>query len=91
LPSKPALIFNVDEIGMPFDYKAPNVVVNARYKKFVIRQSGQKRKVTVVSCASAEGQAIPPVINFESQNLNHAWTKDEVPRTRCSPSEKGLD
>ncbi len=58
-------------------------------KKILYRQSGKKGQVTVVACASAVGQAIPPMIIFDAQNLNHAWTKDEVPGTRYDLSDTG--
>ncbi len=47
-------------------------------KKIDIGNLAKKGQVTVVACASAVGQAIPPMIIFDAQNLNHAWTKDEV-------------
>ena len=45
--------------------------------------------MTVVACANAVGQAIPPMIIFDAKNLNHAWTKDEVPGTRYGLSDNG--
>ena len=89
LHSKPAQIYNVDETGVPFDYKVPNVVAKVGSKKIRYRQSGRKGQVTVVAFASAVGQAIPPMIIFDAQNLNHAWTKDEVPGTRYGLNDKG--
>ncbi len=65
------IILYIDESGIPFDYKVPNVVAKTGSKKFRYRQSGKKRQVTVVACASAIGQAIPPMIIFDAQNLNH--------------------
>lgn len=70
---------------MPFDYKVPNIVA----KKIRYRQSGKKGQVTVVACASAVGQAIPPMIMFDAQSLNHSWTKDGVPGNRYGLSDKG--
>ena len=78
----PAQIYNVDESGVPFDCRAPNIVAKTGSKKIRYRQSGKKGQVTVVACASAVGQAMPPMIIFDAQNLNHSWTKDEVPGTR---------
>jgi len=89
LHSAPAQVYNIDESGIPFDYKVPNVVAKTGSKKIRYRQSGKKGQVTVVACASAVGQAIPPMIIFDAQNLNHAWTKGEVPGTRYGLSDTG--
>ncbi len=89
LHSAPAQVYNIDESGIPFDYKVPNVVAKTGSKKIRYRQSGKKVQVTVVACASAVGQAIPPMIIFDAQNLNHAWTKGEVPGTRYGLSDTG--
>lgn len=53
-------------------------------REFVIGSLARRGRFysTVVICASAVGQALPPMIIFDAQNLNHAWTKDEVPGTR---------
>ena len=89
LLASPAQIYNVDESGMPFDFKTPNVVAKTGSKKVRYRQTGRKGQVTIVACANAIGQAIPPMIIFDSKNLNHAWTKDEVPGTRYGLSDNG--
>ena len=80
---------NVDETSVRLDYIVPNVVAKAGSKKIRYRRSGRKGQVTVVACASAVGQAIPPMIVFDAQNLNHAWTKNEVPETRYGLSDEG--
>lgn len=86
--SHPAQIYNVDESGVPFDYKAPNILGP---REFVIGSLARRGRFysTVVICASAVGQALPPMIIFDAQNLNHAWTKDEVPGTRYRLSDNG--
>ena len=48
LHSKPAQIYNVDESGIPFDPRAPNVVATRETKKVRYRSSGKKGQVTVV-------------------------------------------
>ena len=89
LMDKPHQIYNVDESGIPFDHKTPNVITEKNVKKVRYRTSGRKGQVTIVACASAAGQVIPPMIIFDAKNLQHAWTKGEVPGTKYGLSEKG--
>jgi len=89
LDTCPAQIYNVDESGIPFDYKTPNIVCKRGTKKVRYRQGGKKGQVTVVACANAIGQAILPMIIFDAKKLNHAWTKNEVPGSRYGLSDNG--
>lgn len=89
LMNNPAQIYNVDESGIPFDFKPPNVVAVVGSKKIRYRQAGKKGQVTIVGCANATGQAIPPMVIFDAKNLNHAWTKNEVPGTKYGLSDNG--
>ena len=41
LLASPAQIYNVDESGMPFDFKTPNVVAKTGSKKVRYRQTGR--------------------------------------------------
>ena len=89
LHSKPAQIYNVDERGIPFDPRAPNVVAPKGTKKVRYRSSGRKGQVTIVGCASAAGQAIPPMVIFDAKRLNPEWTKGEFPGTTYGLSDNG--
>jgi hypothetical protein len=89
LHSKPAQVYNVDESGIPFDPRAPNVVATKGMKKVRYRSSGKKGQVTVVGCASAAGQAIPPMVIFDAMRLNPEWTKGEFPGTTYGLSDNG--
>ena len=89
LTDHPAQIYNVDESGMPLDFKTPNVVAETGSKKVRYRQSGKKGQVTIVACANAVGQTIPPMIIFDAKNLKHAWTNSEVPGSKYGVSDKG--
>ena len=53
------------------------------------RSSGNKIQTTVVMCASASGNVIPPMVIFKGEKLNHELTKDEVPGTLYGLSENG--
>ena len=89
LLDNPAQIYNVDESGVPFDFKTPNVVAEIGSKKIRYRQAGKKGQVTIVACVNGTGQALPPMVIFDAKNLNYAWTKNEVPGTRYGLSDNG--
>ena len=89
LHSKPSQIYNVDESGIPFDPRAPNIVTMKGTKKVRYRQSGRKGQVTIVGCASASGHAIPPMVIFDAKRLNPAWTEGEFPGTKYGLSDSG--
>ena len=89
LTAHPNQIYNMDETGMPFEPRPPKVVAPKGQKKVRYRSSGIKGQVTVVGCASATGQAIPPFIIFDAKQLNPLWTKGEVPGTRYGLSDSG--
>ena len=58
-------------------------------KKVPYQSSGRKGQITVVACANAAGQTIPPMVIYDAKKLNHAWTANEVPGTRYGLSAKG--
>ena len=43
----------------------------------------------MVGCTSAVGQAMPPMVIFDANNLNPEMVKGEAPGTHYSLSEKG--
>ena len=43
--------------------------------------SGNKTQITVLVCASAAGNPIPPMVIFDRKNLNQEMTIGEVPGT----------
>lgn len=71
----PGQIYNVDESGMPLDHRAPKVVTQKGQKKVRVRTTGDKSQITIVGCASASGQVIPPYVNFDTVTMNLAWTE----------------
>ena len=82
-------IYNMDESGMPLDHKPPKVVALRGAKKVHCRTSGNKAQITVLACANAAGNVIPPMVIFEGKRLNPDWTKGEVPDTLYGMSDKG--
>ena len=91
LMDKPSQIYNVDESGVPLNPRPPKIVTTKGRvtKKVRYRTSGRKGQVTVVGCANASGQAIPPMIIYDAARLNPAWTRDEVPGTKYGLSSNG--
>ena len=81
LMNHPAQIYNMDESGMPLDARPPNVIAKRGQKKVRYRQAGKKEQITVIACANAVGQSIPPMVIFEGKYLNLQWTVGEVPGT----------
>jgi len=61
LVNKPSQLYNVDETGVPFNPRPPNIVATKgrKTKKVRYRTSGRKGQLTVVACANAAGQTIP--------------------------------
>ena len=89
LKDSPAQIYNMDETGMPLDPRPPNIVAKRGQKKVRHRVSGNKEQITVLGCANAIGQAIPPMVICEGKYLNYQWTRNEVPGTYYGMSGKG--
>ena len=89
LHSKHSQIYNVDESGIPFDPRAPNIVTTKGIKKVRYRQSGRKGQVTIVGCASASGHALPPMVIFDAKRLNPERTIGEFPGTKYGLSNNG--
>ena len=78
LLDNPAQIYNVDESGIPFDFKTPNVVAENRFQEDTVsssRKKGKKGQVTIVACVNARGQALSPMVIFDAKNLNYAGPK----------------
>ena len=80
LLNKPAQIFNADESGVSLNPNPPKVVSpkGRQMKKVRYRCSGQKGQITIVACANAAGQAIPPMLIYNAAKLNPEWIKGEV-------------
>ena len=53
------------------------------------QSSLKKRTSDNCSLQNAAGQALPPIINLDAKNLNHAWTSNEVSGTKYGLSDNG--
>ena len=88
LMDSPCQIYNVDETGIPLDHHPPKVVTRKDQKKIRSRTSGNKSQITIIGCVNTAGSHIPPFVIFDAKNLNHDWTKGEVPGTTYETSQK---
>ncbi len=71
---------------MPLDPSPPGVVARRGNKHPSAIGSGE---VTVLSCCSAAGYALPPFVIFDRQNLKPELTSGEVPGTVYGLSKNG--
>ena len=89
LLEKPRQIFNMDETGMPLDPLAPKVICRKGAKHPVSTTTGDKTQITVVSCCSAGGYTMPPMVIFDRKTLKPELTRGEVPGTIYGLSSSG--
>ena len=85
----PQRIYNCDETGLPLNPKCLKVVDVVGSKNPSYLTGGDKSQVTVLACASACGQALPPFVVFDRKSLNQKWTEGEVPGTLYGLSSNG--
>ena len=84
---KPAQIHNCDESGMPLEHKMPRTVAQKGTKKVRQRSSGNKTQITILGCASAAGQAIPPMVVFSGKTKSTAdqgLQRREISSSECA-------
>ena len=89
LHDKPSQIFNLDETGMPLNPDPPRVVAPRGTKNPSAVGSGDKSQITVLSCCSAAGYALPPFVIFDRVHLRPEFAEGEVPGTVYGLSKKG--
>ena len=74
---------------MPLQHKTSKVVSTKGTKKVRQVSSGNKTQITVLGCASATGQVIPPMVVFTGKHFNHMLSRGEVPGTLYGMSPNG--
>ena len=74
-------IFNVDESGFPLEPKPEAVVAERGCKHPFVQTSGNKSQITVLTCVSAAGVAVPPMVIYDRAVLRQDLTEGEVPST----------
>ena len=89
LKNKPSQIYNCDESGMPLQHKVPKVLSVKGAKKVRQVSSGNKTQITILGCASATGQVVPPMVVFTEKHFNSLLSNGEVPGTLYGMSPNG--
>ena len=85
----PCQLFNLDESGFPLNPNPPKVI-SAKGEKHPSCVTGHdKSQITVLSCVSAGGYAIPPLVIFDRKTLKPELTEGEVPGTMYGLSDSG--
>lgn len=74
---------------MPLDPSHPLIAAGKGQQHPQGLTSGNKSQITVLSCCSAAGIVLPPLIIFDRKALKAEMTKDEVPGTMYGLSENG--
>ena len=70
LMDRNACIYNMDETGMPLDSKQLKRVAPKGLKKVYGPSSGNKTQITILACANAMGNMLPPMVIFKGERFN---------------------
>ena len=89
LEHKPCQIYNMDETGLPLNPKSMKCIYKKGEKNPLAPCSGDKSQITVVSCVSASGSCMPPVVIIKRKTLPSYYKVGEVPGTNYGLSPRG--
>ena len=90
LLSKPMQIYNVDETGISVVHKAGKVITQVGRKNVWSVTSAEKGKThTVMTCVSASGFVIPPMMIYPRKRMNEKLKQGAVPETLFECSDSG--
>ncbi|RYO92532.1 hypothetical protein DL764_008115 [Monosporascus ibericus] len=69
--------YNADEFGMMEGMGENSLVLGEAFKKFILLKDAFKRAwISVITCISADGRALPPLIIFSGVNVQQQWFPD---------------
>ncbi|XP_053380044.1 jerky protein homolog-like [Mercenaria mercenaria] len=88
LQNKPHLIYNVDETGLQPDHRPPNVIATTGSKPQAVT-SPRTTTTTLIGCANAIGNSVPPFLIFKGKRFNEELLKGASPGTRAAMSDSG--
>ena len=88
LSDKPHCIYNIDEKGVNFQHKPPNVVGRKDSKPPGIT-SERSPTVTIIGAGNALGTQIPPYLVFEGARMNQCLIEGCSPGTAGTISKSG--
>ena len=79
---EPQNIYNIDETGFILDDgEKAYVIIDKRLESKSRTIKAQRGELlTVIECSSATGVAIPPMIIYKGQHLQHYWFEPKAPR-----------
>ena len=90
LLSKSMQIYNVDETGISVVHKAGKVITQIGRKNVWSVTSAEKGKThTVITCVSASGFVIPPMMIYPRKRMNEKLKQGAVPETLFECSDSG--
>ena len=90
LLTKPMQIFNVDKTGISVIHKTGKVISQVGRKNVWSVTSGEKGKThTVITCVSASGFVIPPMMIYPRKRMNEKLKQGAVPETLFECSDSG--
>ena len=69
LKNRPGQIYNCDESGMPLEHTPPKTIAIKGTKKVCQITSGNKTQISILACANAFGEVIPPMVIFGEKGL----------------------
>jgi hypothetical protein len=88
LMDKPQCIFNIDEKGLNSEHKPPKIVAGKMYKAQAVT-SGKSQTITMIGCANAVGQQVPPFFVFPGKRMIDSLLEGASPGTSGTVSDSG--
>ncbi|XP_060608143.1 tigger transposable element-derived protein 1-like [Ruditapes philippinarum] len=88
LHTKPQNIYNIDETGLQPDHRPPNVIAPTNSKPQAIT-SPRSTTTTLIGCANAAGNSLPPYFVFKGKRYNPDLMKGATVGTGYSMSDSG--
>ena len=88
LTNKPQFIYNLDETGIQPDHRPPNVIAPIGSKPQAVT-SPRSTTTTLIGCANALGNALPPYFVFKGKRFNPDLMKGASPGAKGVMSETG--
>ncbi|KAI8486556.1 hypothetical protein Bbelb_357910 [Branchiostoma belcheri] len=90
LHDRPFQVYNADETGMSMDARKSRVVVPTASKRAPSIRSGGRDHITAMSCVSAAGAVVPPMIVFNRAMPSGKFSEGGPPGALYAWSESGF-
>ncbi|KAI8509490.1 hypothetical protein Bbelb_133380 [Branchiostoma belcheri] len=90
LHDRPFKVYNNDETGMSMDARKSRVVVPTASKRAPSIRSGGRDHITAMSCVSAAGAVVPPMIVFNRAMPSGKFSEGGPPGALYAWSESGF-